>query len=390
MRGSIKLGRIAGIEIGIHYSWIFIFVLVAWSLAQGLFPQQYPGWTPATYWASGLAASALLFVSVLLHEMAHSLVAKSRGLPVRSITLFILGGVSNLEEEPKEAKVEFVMALAGPLSSVVLSGIFWLISQSIGTQLTPGKAISSYLAFINLILGIFNLLPGFPLDGGRVFRSIVWRATGNLEKATTIAANAGRVFGWGFMAFGVFQVLMGQFFGGLWIAFIGWFLSSAADASRREVTLREHLSGVFVKDIMSPGPQTISPETSVDELVRGIFRQQHKRAVPVARDHQLVGIVTVTDIRELPPEHWSRTSVEKIMKRPPLYSVSPDDDLNTAMKVIAGHDINQVLVMKDGQLVGVLSRAEIVNYLQVSHELGIKRKSAPGSKSGDMLKRDIF
>lgn len=373
MKGSLRLGRIAGIEIGVHYSWIFIFVLIAWSLAKGFFPQSYPGWTQAAYWATGFAASALLFVSVLLHELAHSLVAKARNLPVRSITLFIFGGVSNLEEEPRQARVEFVMAIAGPLTSLALAGIFWGANQAIGLQYTPAKAITHYLWLINLILAGFNLLPAFPLDGGRVFRSIIWKATGNLDKATSVAANVGRVFGWALIAYGVFLLLTGQFLNGLWIALIGWFLSSAADSSLRETSLREHLTGTLVRDVMTPSPRTISPYASVDELVRGIFRQEHRRAVPVAKDNQLVGIVTVTDVKELPQEEWSRTPVEKIMSRAPLYSVALDDDLSTAMKMIAGHDINQVLVLKDGQLMGILSRADIINYLQVRQELGMRR-----------------
>ena len=374
MKGSLRLGRIAGIEIGIHYTWLLAFILITWSLAQGFFPQAYPGWGPGTYWITGILAALLLFVSVLLHELAHSLVAQARGLPVRSITLFIFGGVSNLKEEAKKPAIEFTMTIVGPLTSLALAVIFWGLSQLIDAPSSPAAAMLNYLWQINALLAAFNLLPGFPLDGGRVLRSILWGTTGNLVRATNIAATVGRFFGWALIAFGVFQLLQGNFLGGLWIAFIGWFLSSAADASRRDVTLREHLSGVPVREVMDPGTETVSPETSVEEVVRGAFLQGHRRAVPVGRDDRLVGIVTLTDVKELPQPKWAQTSVEEIMTRQPLYRVTPDDDLNSAMRLIAQHDINQVLVLREGRLVGLLNRADIIRHLQLSQELGIKPK----------------
>jgi len=374
VKGSLRLGRIAGIEIGIHYTWLLAFILITWSLAQGFFPSEYPRWGPGTYWITGILAALLLFVSVLLHELAHSLVAQARGLPVRSITLFIFGGVSNLEEEAKKPAIEFTMTIVGPLTSLALAVIFWGLSQLIDTPSSPAAAMLNYLWQINALLAAFNLLPGFPLDGGRVLRSILWGTTGNLVRATNIAATVGRFFGWALIAFGVFQLLQGNFLGGLWIAFIGWFLSSAADASRRDVTLREHLSGVPVREVMDPGTETVSPETSVEEVVRGAFLQGHRRAVPVGRDDRLVGIVTLTDVKELPQPKWAQTSVEEIMTRQPLYRVTPDDDLNSAMRLIAQHDINQVLVLREGRLVGLLNRADIIRHLQLSQELGIKPK----------------
>ncbi len=388
MRSSFRLGRIAGIEIGIHYSWIFIFALIAWSLAAGFFPQSSPGHSAASYWLTAIVASLLLFVSVLLHELAHSLVARARGLPVSSITLFILGGVSNLTEEPERPAVEFYMAIVGPLTSLILAAIFrviFLVIQPSGNlafwsmlQIPPQEstwaATIGYLALINAALGLFNLLPGFPLDGGRVLRSILWATTGSLAKATNIAATTGRFFGWALIAFGLFQLLTGNFLGGLWIAFIGWFLSSSADSSRQEATLREHLGGVLVRDAVYPGIETISPETPVEEVVWDIFRQRHRRAVPVCQNGRPVGIVTITDVKELPQETWARTPVTEIMTREPLYSVTPADDLNTALKLIAQHDLNQVLVLDQGQCIGLLSRADIIRHLQLSQELGIKPK----------------
>ncbi|MDO8750071.1 MAG: site-2 protease family protein, partial [Dehalococcoidia bacterium] len=231
MRPSFRLGRIAGVEIGVHYTWLFAFALIAWSLAAGFFPISFPGWSPVAYWATGVAAALLLFVSVLLHELAHSFVAKAKGLPVRGITLFIFGGVSNIGGEAAKAKDEFVIAIVGPLTSLVLAGFFWLLysvlmntSRLWSGQGEPLAATLFYLSLINLMLAAFNLLPGFPLDGGRVLRSILWGTTGSLAKATRIAASVGQAFGWLLIAWGVYQVLGGNYLGGLWIAFIGWFL----------------------------------------------------------------------------------------------------------------------------------------------------------------------
>jgi Zn-dependent protease/CBS domain-containing protein len=377
MKSSLRLFRIAGIDIGIHYTWILIFVLLSWSLAQGFFPQLYPGWDTVTYWITGLVAALLLFGSVLVHELAHSLVAQARGMTVRSITLFIFGGVSNLEDEPEKPKTEFVMSIVGPLSSLALAGIFWGLLHIVGDQQSPVAATFSYLALINALLAGFNLLPGFPLDGGRVLRAILWNRTGNLVKATNIAATVGRFMGWGFIAFGLFQVFAGNFIGGIWFAFIGWFLSSSADASRREVTLREQLSGVQVKEVMTTNAMHISPDTSVAELVSNVFRKQHGRAVPVCENDQVVGIVTVTDVKELSQEKWEETAVKEIMTSEPLYSVTPDDDLNTALRLITKRDINQVLVLRGNECAGLVSRSDILAHLQMSQELGLKQNVGP-------------
>jgi len=375
MKGAIRLGSIRGIEIGVHYNWLLIFFLVAWSLAMGYFPQSYPGWTQLAYWTTGVIASILLFVSVLLHELAHSFVAQARGLPVRSITLFIFGGVSNIVREAENPRTEFAMAVVGPLSSLVSAGVFYGLFLVVPNKLDPLAALLSYLALINAFLAVFNLIPGFPLDGGRVLRSIIWGATGNLVKATNIAATVGRLFGWGLIGVGLFQILRGNFLGGLWIAFIGWFLSNAADSSRQETTVQEYLKGFKVKDVMTPNPQTISPGATVLEVVQGIFSQYHRRAVPVARDDKLVGIVTLTNIRGLPQEKWAITPVEAIMTKAPLQCVSPEDDLARAMALIAEQDVNQVLVCTDSGLVGIISRADIIRHLQYTQELRMRRKA---------------
>lgn len=373
MKSSIRLFRIAGIDIGIHYSWILIFVLIAWSLAQGFFPRSYPGWDIITYWITGVIASLLLFLSVLLHELAHSLVAKSRGLPVSSITLFIFGGVSNLQEEPSKASVEFFMAIVGPVTSLILAGICWGLLHTLTIQDSPVGATLYYLALINAILAAFNLIPGFPLDGGRVLRSILWGSMKDLRRATNIAATAGRFFGWALIAFGLFSLLRGNFLEGLWIAFIGWFLSNAAESSRLQQTLREHLIGVKVKDVMNVDPEIVDPQTSVDNVVRNIFYQGRARAAPVARNNELIGIITITDVKKLPHDKWVETPVEHIMSRMPLYSTTLDDDLNSVMNLMASHDVNQLPVVQNKKIVGLISRSDIIRHLHISQELGINR-----------------
>ncbi len=385
MKGSWRIGRIAGIEIGIHYTWLLALVIFTWLLGQSYFPSVYPGWQTYSYWIAGFLATFILFISVLIHELAHSLVARARGLPVSSITLFILGGVSNLSQEPEKPGLEFVMAIAGPASSLVLAGIFWGIWYLVGNHTIFAKAIFGYMALANALLAGFNLLPGFPLDGGRVFRSILWKATGNLRSATNIATIVGRLFAWVFMGFGLLMAFGFIIFGisgllnGLWFVFIGWFLNSAADSSRQEATLREHLTGVLVGQVMEKDVESVHPDTTIANLVQTIFVQKRKRAIPVTDGDNLVGVVTISDIKGLPQEKWPITLVSQVMHREPIHVVKPEDDLNAAMKLIAQNDLNQIPVLSQGKLVGILTRADVINYLHLSQELNIKSISKPKS-----------
>ena len=385
MRGSWRVGRINGIEIGIHYTWLLALVVFTWLLGQSYFPATYPGWQTYSYWIAGFLSTFILFISVLIHELAHSLVARARGLPVSSITLFILGGVSNLATEPEKPGLEFIMAIAGPASSLVLAGIFWGIWYLMGSQMAFAKAIFGYMALANALLAGFNLLPGFPLDGGRVFRSILWKTTGDLLKATNIATAVGRLFAWIFMALGVFLVFgfnvfgLGGFLNGLWFVFVGWFLNSAADSSRQEATLREHLTGVLVGRVMEKDVSSVRPDTNIADLVQTAFIQKNKRTIPVTDSDNLVGVVTISDIKGLPQEKWPVTPVSQIMHREPIHTVKPEDDLNAAMKLMAQYDLNQIPVLSQGKLVGVLTRADVINYLHLSQELNIKGRHKANS-----------
>lgn len=379
IRGAWRLGKIAGIEIGIHYTWLFAFVLITWSLAAGFFPQNFPDWSTTAYWITGIGASILLFISVLAHELAHSIVGRRRGMEINSITLFIFGGASNLESEPEEPWDEFTMTIVGPITSVIIAVIAWLLYQAIPNQSSPVAATMFYIAIINGLLAGFNLLPGFPLDGGRVLRSVLWKTTGNLKQATNIAATVGQVFGFILIALGILQFLAGNFLGGLWISFIGWFLNGAAESSRGEANLREHLRGVTVDEIVDTTPETIAPDTSVDDLVRMHFVQNGHRSALVVENDQLKGIVTLTDVRKLPQKDWRETRVEEIMTRTPLQTVRSDEDLAKALKMLARNKLKQVPVMDNGSLKGLLTTGDIIRYLQVSQELqlaGIEEKAA--------------
>ena len=382
MRGAFKIGRIAGIEIGINYSWIFALIFFTWVFATGTFPAIFPGWSTATYWIAGVILAVRLFASVLLHELCHSLVAKSRGIHVGSIVLFIFGGVSNIEKEPEKAWEEFIVAAAGPGSSLVLGGIIFGIYYALGTagyQETVLGGILFYLAYINILLAIFNIIPAFPLDGGRVLRSIIWGVTKSLRTATLVAGNIGRGFGWVMIIFGValifsdrIWIFSGGILSGIWLIFIGWFLVSAADSSMRELDLQQQLAGVKVKDVMDINPECIGPEVSVESIVHGAFIQRDRKALPVCNPNGLMGIVTLADVKRVPRDRWQITPVQEIMTRAPLLSVDENDDLNGALKVLAQNGLNQIPVMSGGHMVGLLSRADVLRFMQVRQELGIK------------------
>ena len=370
IKGSLRVARIAGIDIGIHYTWFIIFVLITWSLAVGYFPLEYPGWGELVYWLTSAAAALMLFISVLIHELAHSLVAISRGLPVKSITLFLLGGVSNLENEPEKPGVEFAIAIVGPLTSVALAGLFWAVDILGFAPAGPVKAIALYMMEINVLLAAFNILPGFPLDGGRVLRALIWGMTNDLKKATDIAAMVGQVFGWLLIGLGVFWALAGNLMGGMWLVFIGWFLNGAAEASRRDLELRSLWLNVRVANVMNNNPETVGPASPVEALVNEVYVKKGIRVAPVVDDGRLLGIVSLADVKKLAPGEWRNTPVAKVMTSLPLKIVRPEDDIKTAVQLMAEHGLNQLPVVVEDRLVGLLNRADIIRYVQVHHELG--------------------
>ncbi len=370
MRPSYTLIRIGGIRISVHFTWLFAVGFIALTLSEGFFPAYFRGWSTATYWGTGILASLLLFLSVLVHELAHSFVAQARGLKVEGITLFIFGGVSNMGSEPTQARDEFAIAVVGPLTSLVLAALFWALYMATGDGNGPVVAVMFYLGYMNALLAVFNMMPGFPLDGGRVLRSVVWGVTGNLSRATNIAAGVGQAFGWSLVGLGVYQVLQGSIAGGLWMAVIGWFLSSIAGANRKESMIEKRFRGVRVDQLMDRGAAAVSSGTLVEVLVREHFMQRGSRAAPVVEYDRIVGIATLTDVRAVPQDRWAEVRVEEVMTREPLYSVGPDDELGVALRMLAEHSLNQVMVLSGGRLVGLLSRADVIRYLQFSRGRG--------------------
>jgi Zn-dependent protease/CBS domain-containing protein len=369
MKSSIRLARIAGIDVRIHYTWLFAFALIAWSLAAGFFPETTPGLDATTYWLLGIAAALGLFVSVLIHEFSHSFVALARGLHVRSITLFIFGGVSSIAGEAQRSLDEFLIAVVGPASSLVLAAVFWAAGRAAGLDGTPLGAFLGYLAFINLILALFNLVPGFPLDGGRVLRSIVWATTGSLRRATQVASYLGQGFGFVLIFWGVSRLFGGDVFGGLWTAFIGWFLNSAAESERQQQALTEDLRGVRVAQVMNPQPALAEPTMTVQEFVYDHVVRRAERALLVVDAGELLGIVTITDAKQVPQELWAATPVRRIMTAVPLKTVPAEADLAAALKLMVEGALNQVPVVDDGRTVGLLARADMLRFLQLRDEL---------------------
>ena len=280
MAGSIRLGRIAGIQIDMDLDWLIILALLTASLALDWFPFAAPRLGTTTYWVLGFIAALLLFVSVVLHELAHSLVARARGLPVKSITLFIFGGVSNLQQEPQTPGVEFQIAIIGPLTSLAIGAVSLGVGTLIGHNAPLVAAVLGYLGVTNLLLGVFNLIPGFPLDGGRVLRSIIWGVTGSLRRATRAAARVGQVIAYLLIFAGVFLFFGGSFINGLWFGFIGWFLLQAAQAANSQVMLESVFKGVTVGQLMSPAPMTAPANISLQQLVDGYLLPHGVRCDP--------------------------------------------------------------------------------------------------------------
>jgi len=381
---SIRLFRIAGIDVGVHVSWLVIFGLVTWSLAVGFFPDApgLAGRPVAEYWLLGAIAAILLFASVVVHELAHSLVAKSRGLGVRSITLFIFGGVSNLAGEAKKPSTEFVIAVVGPLTSFVIAAVVFAIARatSLGAS---GEAVLGYLVFINVALGLFNLVPGFPLDGGRVLRAIAWNWTGSLRRGTEIAALVGQLVAWGLLLWGFYRILVeNDLIGGVWIGAIGWFLQNAAATSLQQVLVEQRLRGARVADAVEPDTTVVAPEVSIATLIEDYFLRGNRRAVPVVTDGRLAGMVTLGDIKEVPRERWASTTVAEVMGgRDGVVSVSSRSTLQGALEALAQGDFEQVPVVDDGTLVGVVTRADIVRQIQLREALDVEG-ALPGAARG--------
>jgi Zn-dependent protease/CBS domain-containing protein len=375
MRSNIKLGHIAGIEIGLHFSWFIIAFLIAFSLAAH-FHSVRPGWNEAVVWGVSIGTSVLFFITLLLHELAHSLVAKSRGLKVRAITLFALGGVSQIESEASDANSEFWIAIVGPLTSLVIGFLLLGIVRSWGWGLgrepvTPLASVLLWLGYINVLLGVFNMIPGFPLDGGRVFRAIVWWITKKPEKSTRIAAKTGEVVAFLFILYGLFQFFIHANFGGLWLAFIGWFLLEASRSSYAQVGIVSGLRDHRVADIMESNCARVEGYLSLRDFVDHYLLHSGSRCFVVAQNNHVAGIVTPDEVRKVSRENWDQTSVQSVM-RPlgELRTIPPDMPALKAVELMNRENLNQLAVVSDGNLLGIFSRAQILRFLQLHSGVG--------------------
>jgi Zn-dependent protease/CBS domain-containing protein len=368
---NLEVARVWGIGIRIHASWLLVFGLVAWSLAGGYFPEEYPGWSALAYWSLGAVTSLLFFASVLVHELAHSWVALRHGLPIRSITLFVFGGVAHVGREPADPGVELRIALAGPLTSLALAGLFggaWLLVR--GEPLAAAPAI--WLARINGIVAVFNLVPGFPLDGGRVLRALLWRWTGSFQRATQTAAFAGQAIAAGFIALGALSALGGNVLGGVWMVLIGWFLQNAAAATSSQAGLRELLRGVKVSQAMARDCPQVPGDRTLDRLVQDQVLGAGRRCFLVTEDGRLRGLLTLHEVKAVPRERWSGTRVEEVMTPlERLAAVGPDDDLFGALERMDDADVAQLPVVTGGELVGLIGREQILRYIRARAELGV-------------------
>lgn len=371
MPGSVTIGTIFGIRIEIHFSWLIILVLLAVTLALDWFPTAAPGYAPGVYYALGVVASLLLLASVLVHELGHSLVARSRGLPVRSITLFIFGGVSNIEEEPKSPGVEFWLSFVGPLINLILAVIFFAITLAFGHHALLARAVFLYIALANALLGIFNLVPGFPLDGGRVLRAILWRITGSLRRATRWAAIVGQVIAYLTILIGLWFFFTGNFIDGIWVGFTGWFLLSGAQSASHQAALEGMLRGVQVANVMLPSPLAVQANSSVQTLVDQVMIPFGLRTVLVEQGELLAGLVTLQDVRHVPRGQWAQTPVGHVMiPRERLHTVRPNQQLAEVISMLSEHDVNQLPVVEaDGRVVGLLTRQGVLRYIEMRRGL---------------------
>ena len=382
MKSNIKLGKISGIEIGLHYSWFIIAALIVFSLGQHL-RQVNPNWTTSQVWIVALLTALLFFVTLLLHELSHSLVAQAHGMKVKAITLFALGGVSQIQDEASDAKTEFWVAIAGPIASLIIGLACLAISIGLGWHWSaePGSGVTAvlvWLGYINIGLAVFNMLPGFPLDGGRVFRAIVWAITKNADRSTRIAARVGQVVAFLFIFDGIWQFFGGAGFNGLWIAFIGWFLMDAAKASDAEEEITAAFRGMRVSEVMSRDCIVVNRGISLQEFVDAYLLRTGERCFAVEDGGRLVGLITLRDVGTVPRERWGTTTVREAM-RPleQLHVITPDTQIVDALKLMAGNDVNQLPVVANGTLQGVLCRSHLMQLLQARSELELSTAHYP-------------
>jgi Zn-dependent protease/CBS domain-containing protein len=369
----INIFSIAGFKIGIDLSWFFIAIILSWTLAAGYFPILYPKQPPATYWLMGIFGMIGLFICVILHELGHACVARHYGLPITYITLFIFGGVAELKKEPTSPKMEFLMAIAGPIVSLVLAALFYLLAR-IGIAYhwhIAALGVISYLMFINFVLAIFNLIPAFPLDGGRVFRSILWGWKKDLAFATRVSAAIGSGFGFALIFLGIFSFFVFRnFFAGIWLIILGWFLHRAAASVQTQYYISKELAGEKVSKFMKRDPISVTSDISIKDFVEKFVYTSHHHLYPVTSGGRFLGYVSLQEVKAIPHADWNRTLIEKIMVHSPtIQTVSPDTSaleiLNTFQQT--HHPI--LFVVDRGHLIGILTAQDLFKIISLKIEL---------------------
>ncbi len=364
--------RLLGIDVKLHISWAIIAVLIAWSLAKGFFPVYYPGLSPAIHWWMGVGGALGLFVSIILHELAHSVVAKKYGIRIRGITLFIFGGVAEMEQEPASAGVELRMAIAGPITSMVLGTAFYSLSVVGKAQAWPVllTGVLLYLGWINWILALFNLVPAFPLDGGRVLRAYLWGRSGSLRKATRTASNLGAAFGTWMILLGAWLVLQGNFIGGMWWFLIGMFLRSASQSSYQQLVVRRALEGEPIRRFMTPDPIVVSPAVSIEGLVEDYIYKYHHELFPIMKDSKLLGCVRAQQVKQIPRRQWAEHSVEELATPcSQENTVAADSDTVQVLSLMQRTGHSRLMVVEGSQLVGIIALKDLLTFLALKLDL---------------------
>lgn len=377
-RGGLDLFRVFGIRIRLDWSWFLIFLLLLWSLSAGYLPTVQPGESPGFYWLMGLGAVVLFFGSLLLHELAHALVARAHGMEIPAITLFLFGGVSELRDEPRKPSWEFRIAVVGPLTSFALVGVFWgihaLLPESTNAVL---MTVLHYLGWVNLALGVFNLLPGYPLDGGRLLRAFLWKRSGSLGRATRRAADVGKALAVGIIVLGGIEIFLGGLLGGLWLVLIGLFLRSSAEGGYQMLAMRRALDCCAVEAVMTRDPVTVRSDTTLRELVDSYILERGYRGFPVVDDGEPRGLITLSDVKAVPKEHWDEITVgERMHSLSSGVTVDHDAPLTDALERMQRSGTGRLLVMSDGKAEGMLSREGLLRFVQIRNVLDADEERA--------------
>lgn len=373
MRGSFTIGRMLGIPIALHYTWILIAALLTFSLASR-FAVTHPEWSGSVLWTTALATSALFFLSLVLHELAHAFVARRAGLPVESITLFALGGIARIRRDASSPGLEFRVAIVGPLASVAIALLCLAAASALRSAEAAAAAAAAlqWLGYINFVLAAFNLLPAFPLDGGRVLRAIVWRSVGSVARATRVAAQVGQAVAVGLIVLGLFILFRTGSFGGVWLAILGWFLAQAAVASQLHASITEELREVPVGDVMSRDCRTVNPAMPLSRFVDELLMRTGARCFVATRNGSFDGLITLGDIRAVDRAQWSALRVADVMRpATEVQTIAPHTPASEAFERMTAGDLNQLPVVSDGRVEGVVSRGSILRVLQQRASLGM-------------------